>query len=130
MIPIIERGLRERSADTKRKATQIVGQMAGLTDSKDFIPYLARLMPLVHIVLVDPVPEARATAAKALGTLVEDPQTALDEVWKVSLCMCAWRDRYSRISRYLKAMAVLRWTVSPQFELSRIDFVNYLYKFR
>jgi hypothetical protein len=28
-------------------------------------------MPLVHIVLVDPVPEARGTAAKALGTLVE-----------------------------------------------------------
>jgi HEAT repeat protein len=26
---------------------------------------------MVHIVLVDPVPEARATAAKALGTLVE-----------------------------------------------------------
>jgi hypothetical protein len=45
--------------------------MAGLTDSKDFIPYLSRLLPLVHVVLVDPVPEARATAAKALGTLVE-----------------------------------------------------------
>jgi hypothetical protein len=45
--------------------------MAGLTDSKDFIPYLTKLLPLVHIVLVDPVPEARATAAKALGTLVE-----------------------------------------------------------
>lgn len=28
-------------------------------------------LPLVHVVLVDPVPEARATAAKALGTLVE-----------------------------------------------------------
>lgn len=28
-------------------------------------------MPLVHEVLVDPVPEARATAAKSLGTLVE-----------------------------------------------------------
>lgn len=28
-------------------------------------------MPLVHVVLVDPVPEARATAAKALGTLIE-----------------------------------------------------------
>jgi HEAT repeat protein len=28
-------------------------------------------MPMVHVVLVDPVPEARATAAKTLGTLVE-----------------------------------------------------------
>jgi HEAT repeat protein len=45
--------------------------MASLTDPKDFVPYLQRLMPLVHVVLVDPVPEARATAAKALGTLVE-----------------------------------------------------------
>lgn len=45
--------------------------MASLTDSKDFVPYLPRLIPLVHVVLVDPVPEARATAAKALGTLVE-----------------------------------------------------------
>jgi HEAT repeat protein len=71
VIPIVERGLRERSADTKRKATQIVGNLVSLTDSKDFIPYLAILLPLVHIVLVDPVPEARATAAKALGTLIE-----------------------------------------------------------
>ncbi len=45
--------------------------MASLTDSKDFVPYLPQLLPLVHVVLVDPVPEARATAAKSLGTLVE-----------------------------------------------------------
>ncbi|OCH93463.1 ARM repeat-containing protein [Obba rivulosa] len=71
VVPIIERGLRERGADTKKKAAQIVGNLASLTDSKDFVPYLSRLLPLVHVVLVDPVPEARATAAKALGTLVE-----------------------------------------------------------
>ncbi|GBE83943.1 eIF-2-alpha kinase activator GCN1 [Sparassis crispa] len=71
VVPIIERGLRERGADTKKKAAQIVGNLASLTESKDFVPYLSRLLPLVHVVLVDPVPEARATAAKALGTLVE-----------------------------------------------------------
>ncbi|ESK85788.1 translational activator [Moniliophthora roreri MCA 2997] len=71
VIPIIDRGLRERGAETKKKAAQIVGNLASLTDSKDFIPYLSQLLPLVHVVLVDPVPEARATAAKALGTLVE-----------------------------------------------------------
>lgn len=32
---------------------------------------VTKFMPLVHVVLVDPVPEARGTAAKALGTLVE-----------------------------------------------------------
>ncbi|KAJ7760500.1 armadillo-type protein [Mycena metata] len=71
VVPILERGLRERGADTKKKAAQIVGNLASLTDSKDFVPYLAGLLPMVHQVLVDPVPEARATAAKALGTLVE-----------------------------------------------------------
>ncbi|KAG6810659.1 hypothetical protein H0H92_010871 [Tricholoma furcatifolium] len=71
VVPILERGLRERGADVKKKAAQIVGNLASLTDSKDFVPYLSELLPLVHMVLVDPVPEARATAAKALGTLVE-----------------------------------------------------------
>ena len=71
MVPILERGLRERGAETKRKASQIVGNLASLTESKDFVPYLSRLLPLVQVVLVDPVPEARATAAKAMGTLVE-----------------------------------------------------------
>jgi len=70
VVPIVDRGLRERSAETKKKAVQIVGNLASLTDSKDFVPYLSQLLPQVHIVLVDPVPEARATAAKALGTLV------------------------------------------------------------
>ncbi|KAI0035599.1 ARM repeat-containing protein [Vararia minispora EC-137] len=71
VIPILERGLRERGADTKKKAAQIIGNLASLTDSKDFVPYLSGLLPMVHMVLVDPVPEARATAAKTLGTLVE-----------------------------------------------------------
>lgn len=71
VVPILERGLRERGADTKRRASQIVGNLASLTESKDFVPYLSRLLPLIHVVLVDPVPEARATAAKSLGTLVE-----------------------------------------------------------
>ncbi|CDZ97184.1 Protein containing adaptin N-terminal region [Phaffia rhodozyma] len=71
VAPIIERGLRERSATSKRKAVQILGNLSSLTDPNDFTPYLATFLPLVHIVLVDPVPEARATAAKALGTLVE-----------------------------------------------------------
>lgn len=70
VIPIIERGLKQRG-EPKKQACRIVGNMASLTDPKDFVPYLPRLMPLVHVVLIDPVPEARATAAKALGTLVE-----------------------------------------------------------
>ncbi|KAF9438265.1 translational activator of GCN4 [Entomortierella beljakovae] len=71
VMPILERGLRERATDIKKKASQIVGNMATLTDQKDLIPYLPRLLPGVKEVLIDPVPEARATAAKALGTLIE-----------------------------------------------------------
>ena len=71
IVPILERGLHERGADTKKKAAQIVGNIASLTEAKDFVPYLDVLLPMVHHVLVDPVPEARAMAAKALGTLVE-----------------------------------------------------------
>lgn len=71
VMPIIDRGLRQRSSDIKRRSVQIVGNMASLTEARDLVPYLDSLMPLVHEVLVDPVPEARATAAKSLGTLIE-----------------------------------------------------------
>lgn len=71
IIPIIDRGLRERSSEMKRKAAQIVGNLASLTDSKDIIGYLPQLIPRMRDVLVDPVPEARSTAAKSLGVLIE-----------------------------------------------------------
>ena len=71
VVPIVERGLKERGASLQRDAARIVGNLAGLTDSKDFVPYLRGVVPLVRVVLVSPVPEARSVAAKALGTLVE-----------------------------------------------------------
>lgn len=45
--------------------------MATLTEANDLIPYLPQLIPLLRGVLIDPVPEARSTAAKSLGGLVE-----------------------------------------------------------
>ena len=71
VMPILERGLRERGTEIKKKSSQIVGNMASLTDVRDIVPYLPRLVPGLKEVLVDPVPDARATAAKALGTMVE-----------------------------------------------------------
>ncbi|KAH9466350.1 hypothetical protein Pst134EB_001405 [Puccinia striiformis f. sp. tritici] len=68
IVPIIERGLRERSAEIKRKATQIVGNLATLAEAKDLSPYLPQLTPRVRQVWLI---QARATAAKALGSLVE-----------------------------------------------------------
>ncbi|KAJ2726333.1 translational activator of GCN4 [Coemansia sp. Benny D115] len=71
VVPILQRGMRTRTATTKRNAAQIMGAMATLTEPADLAPYLDELVPLVRTVLIDPVPEARATAAKALGSLVQ-----------------------------------------------------------
>ncbi|KAI9203244.1 armadillo-type protein [Polychytrium aggregatum] len=71
VVPILNRGLKERSTETKKKAAQIMGSMASLTEQKDLVPYLPLLMPGLKEVLIDPVPEARAIAAKALGSMVE-----------------------------------------------------------
>lgn len=70
-MPILERGIRERSSELKRKSASIVGTLATITEARDLAPYLPQLVPKVREVLVDPVPEARATAARALGGLVE-----------------------------------------------------------
>ncbi|KAI9281941.1 armadillo-type protein [Sporodiniella umbellata] len=71
LMPILERGLRERTTEVKTKSAQIVGNMASLTDQKDLVPYLTVILPGLNQVLIDPVPAARGTAAKALGALVE-----------------------------------------------------------
>lgn len=48
LVPIVHRGLRERSAETKKKAAQIVGNMSSLvTEHKDMLPYLNLLLPEV-----------------------------------------------------------------------------------
>ncbi|KAJ3008678.1 UNVERIFIED_CONTAM: translational activator of GCN4, partial [Siphonaria sp. JEL0065] len=69
IVPILQRGLIERVTETKKKAAQIMGQMATLTDQKDLIPYLESLLPGLKEVLVDPVPDARAIAARGLGSM-------------------------------------------------------------
>jgi HEAT repeat protein len=70
LVPIIYRGLKERSAETKKKAAQIMGNMASLTEPSDLTPYLETLVPPLKEVLIDPVPDARATAAKAFGGMI------------------------------------------------------------
>lgn len=71
VIHVLNRGLKDRSAATKKKACQIVGNMSILTDSKDLIPYLGSMVAELEVAMVDPVPGTRAMASRALGTLVE-----------------------------------------------------------
>lgn len=70
LVPIIHRGMIERSAEIKRKSARIFGNMASLTESRDLTPYMGILLPCLKQVLIDPVPDTRTTAAKAFGTLV------------------------------------------------------------
>ncbi|KAI9299159.1 ARM repeat-containing protein [Neoconidiobolus thromboides FSU 785] len=70
IVPVLQRGLRERSTDVKCKASQIVGNMASLTDQNDLVPYLPELIPDLKKILADPVPEARGTSAKSIGAMV------------------------------------------------------------
>ncbi|KAJ4375282.1 translational activator of GCN4 [Neocucurbitaria cava] len=67
---ILERGLGDRSA-TKRKSAQIIGSLAYLTERKDLTSHLPVLVAGLRVAIVDPVPTTRATASKALGSLME-----------------------------------------------------------
>jgi hypothetical protein len=70
IVRILERGLADRST-TKRKSAQIIGSLAHLTERKDLITHLPILVAGLKIAIVDPVPTTRATASKALGSLIE-----------------------------------------------------------
>jgi hypothetical protein len=67
---ILQRGLDDRS-NTKRKAAQVIGSLAHLTERKDLVANLPVLVAGLKIAVVDPVPTTRATASRALGSLVE-----------------------------------------------------------
>ncbi|KAI1761965.1 translational activator GCN1 [Hypoxylon sp. FL1150] len=67
---ILQRGLGDRS-NTKRKASQVIGSLAHLTERKDLIAHLPVLVSGLKLAAVDPVPTTRATASRALGSLVE-----------------------------------------------------------
>ena len=71
VVPVLHRGLRDRGGDTKTRAARIVGSMAALIgEPKDLAPYVPLLLPEVETALVDPLPEVRATSARALGSLL------------------------------------------------------------
>ena len=70
VVRILERGLSDRSA-TKRKAAQIIGSLAHLTERRDLITHLPPLVAGLRMAIVDPVPATRATASKALGSTIE-----------------------------------------------------------
>jgi hypothetical protein len=58
IIPVIHRGLRDRSGDAKKRAARIVGNLCALVnDPQDMAPYVDLLMPDIKTALSDPLPE-------------------------------------------------------------------------
>ena len=70
LIPLLDRGLGDRSG-LKRKASQIIGSLSHLAERKDLLSHLDVLIRGLRAAVVDPVPTTRATASKALGSLME-----------------------------------------------------------
>lgn len=71
LVPVLQRGLKDRSADIKRKAALITGNTCSMiSEAKDLLPYLEAIVPGLKATCVDPIPDVRATAAKALAALV------------------------------------------------------------
>ena len=86
LVPVVQRGLKHRSTDLKKKAATIVGNMCNLVaESKDVSPYLNDLVPILKSTILDPSPEVRSQASQALGSLVK----SMDEA------------QYEELERYL-----------------------------
>ena len=70
IIPILTRGLRDRAPTTKTMAAQIIGNICSfLRDVKDVLPYTSAMVDDLKTVLLDPIPDVRTAAARALGLL-------------------------------------------------------------
>ena len=70
IVPIIRHGLRDRAAASKKMAAQIVGSLCRLTnDVRDLLPYTPTLRKHLQVILMDPIPEVRTVASRALGSI-------------------------------------------------------------
>ena len=70
LIPILDSGLMMHDNESKHLASKLMGNICNLTqDPSDLLPYIKILMPAIKNSLFDSIPEIRASAAKALGSL-------------------------------------------------------------
>ena len=50
IVPVVHRGLRDRSGDVKKRAARIVGNLCALiNDPKDMAPYVPLLIPELQV---------------------------------------------------------------------------------
>lgn len=70
LMPVIERSLNDRTSDSRRGASLLFGSLCAQTEARDLEPYVEKVMPGLQLSLLDPTPDVRASASKALGLLV------------------------------------------------------------
>lgn len=71
LMPILNWGLKDRSADTKRAAVQVVGSACNLVkQDRDLLPYFHDLLPELMNLVLDSIPDTRLFASKAIGMLL------------------------------------------------------------
>lgn len=71
LLPLLQRGLRENLSSSKMYAAGLLGRIISrIGDDVSLVPLFMDTIPLLLVVLVDPVPSARSTAAKSLRSLV------------------------------------------------------------
>jgi hypothetical protein len=70
LVPVLDNGLMMHDNQSKKLASTLMGNICSLTqDPEDLLPYMKILMPAIKNSLFDSIPEIRASAAKALGSL-------------------------------------------------------------
>jgi len=72
LVPLLDCGLMMHDNKSKEMASQLMGNICALVSNPaDLLPYMAILMPAIKNSLFDSIPEIRASAAKALGSLAQ-----------------------------------------------------------
>jgi hypothetical protein len=70
LVPLLDSGLMKHDNNSKQMAAQLMGNICSLTKNPaDLLPYMTILMPAIKNSLFDSIPEIRASAAKAMGSL-------------------------------------------------------------
>jgi len=73
LVPIMNRGLKEREQKSRKWSAQILGAIVTLVRDIEYLrPYLPTLLPLLKECAVDPTYEIQREAAKAFGMLTQE----------------------------------------------------------
>ncbi|CDW53460.1 HEAT domain containing protein [Trichuris trichiura] len=70
IMPILKRGFEDRSPEARKTSAIVTGNIYTISDKSDVKPYLPTILPGLQKCLLDPVPEIRTVAAKAMGKMV------------------------------------------------------------